>query len=102
MSLASRFVVPTSLSLSNLQQIQFEENKPVEQGTVKWFKDAKDYGFIALDSGEDVFVHQAGGFRNLQEGQRVQFNVIKGPNGLQAETFSLPDDLLHALPTAAS
>jgi cold shock protein len=60
-----------------------------EQGTVKWFSDSKRYGFISTDKGQDVFVHssalQAGGFRSLQEGQRVQFDVIKGPKGLQAE-----------------
>jgi CspA family cold shock protein len=60
-----------------------------EQGTVKWFSDSKRYGFISSDKGQDVFVHssalQAGGFRSLQEGQRVQFDVIKGPKGLQAE-----------------
>jgi len=57
-------------------------------GTVKWFNDAKGFGFISQEGGEDVFVHhtaiQADGFRSLQEGQRVEFEVKRGPKGLQA------------------
>lgn len=59
-------------------------------GTVKWFNDAKGFGFITQDgTGEDVFCHhtavQAEGFRSLSEGQKVEFEVKKGPKGLQAD-----------------
>ena len=57
-------------------------------GTVKWFNDAKGFGFISQEGGEDVFVHhtaiQTEGFRSLQEGQKVEFEVKRGPKGLQA------------------
>ena len=57
-------------------------------GTVKWFNDAKGYGFITMENGEEVFVHfsaiQAQGFRSLAEGSPVEFDLVQGPKGLQA------------------
>lgn len=58
------------------------------RGTVKWFNEEKGFGFISQEGGEDVFVHfsaiKADGFRKLEEGDQVEFNVTKGPKGLQA------------------
>jgi len=62
-------------------------------GTVKWFNDAKGFGFITMEGGEDVFVHysaiQADGFRSLKEGASVEFDLVEGPKGLQAANVTL-------------
>src|SRR5881409_2959535 len=70
------------------------------KGKVKWFNDAKGFGFIAQESGPDVFVHftaiQAEGFRSLAEGDTVEFEVAQGPKGLQAQ------NVLNLSPTSGS
>jgi CspA family cold shock protein len=64
-----------------------------QSGTVKWFNDAKGFGFITTEGGEDVFVHfsaiTGNGFRSLQEGAQVEFEVTQGPKGLQAQNVNI-------------
>ncbi len=73
-----------------------------EKGVVKWFNAAKGYGFIQRTNGEDVFVHfsaiQMNGYRTLEEGTEVEFEVKKGPKGLQAENVNRPHKRSQAKP----
>ena len=85
------FLLPEGWERLQIAQIE-ERNRVREQGTVKWFNAAKGFGFIQRQSGEDVFVHfsaiTADGYKSLNEGQAVEFEVTKGPKGLQASNVT--------------
>ena len=65
----------------------------MNNGIVKWFNNEKGFGFISVEGGDDVFVHfsaiQTDGFKSLEEGQKVKFNIVKGARGHQAENVTI-------------
>ena len=90
--IVTRFLLATSRQNMGVSIIRSKESVTMadrENGTVKWFNDAKGFGFISRENGEDVFVHfraiQSQGFKSLKEGQKVSFTVVQGQKGLQAD-----------------
>jgi cold shock protein len=92
---ASRYGSPASVKTRRhrLATHAQEDVRLAEIGTVKWFSNEKGYGFIARESGDDVFVHFSAitmdGYKSLTEGQKVEFEVVQGPKGAQAANVTL-------------
>lgn len=95
---SARFVSLTALGLipgAAERNLEDPVRRAIEvQGTVKWFNNSKGYGFIGRDDGPDVFVHYSAisgdGYRTLQEGDSVEFEIVQGPKGPQASNVSKP------------
>ena len=91
---ADIYLPPTGVTPGKQRPLKIEEATKLsrEQGVVKWFNASKGYGFIQRQSGEDVFVHfsaiQMDGYKTLNEGQMVEFEVKQGPKGYQAENVT--------------
>jgi CspA family cold shock protein len=86
-----RFFYDPPLMCGGLLSISCQEDHLMATGTVKWFNDQKGFGFITQDDGPDVFVHYSAiadttGFKSLNEGDRVEFQVTQGPKGPQAQS----------------
>ena len=92
MYLTSQRIGRTTQYSTALAEEDIERICSMEQGTVKWFNGAKGFGFISRTGGEDVFVHfksiVGDGYKNLNEGDKVEFEVERGPKGLQAANVS--------------
>jgi CspA family cold shock protein len=84
------FYTPPGMRCDTLEKPSCQEDRSLAQGTVKWFNAEKGYGFITQNEGGDVFVHYSAiegeGFRSLNEGEQVEFEVVPGPKGPQAKS----------------